>query len=134
MLIKIRIFCLIWRNCVFPGKFIPKAIIKTHSQDLKKKFLISEKYLFHDLWNNLNLNSQNDELPFFFLWQFYVENEILCLILTHEHYLWRKKIYISLILYSLFLFQGWTLTEEKFGKKSLGKLTLFSESWNEIKL
>lgn len=64
-------------------------MIKIHSQDLKKKFLILEGYLFYDLWNYLNLNSRKDELPSS-SWQLYVENEILCLIITRKYYEGKK--------------------------------------------
>ena len=65
-------------------------MIKIHSQDLKKKFLILEGYLFYDLWKYLNLNSRKDELPSSSFWQLYVENEILCLIITRKYYEGKK--------------------------------------------
>lgn len=37
-----------------------------------------------------------------FFGQFYVENEILCLIITHEHYSWRRKKKPRIIFFSLF--------------------------------
>lgn len=70
-----------------------------------------------------------------------------CLIITHEHYSWRKKPHIIFFLYSVFLFQGWTLTlrwefcnlpqqkllQGKFGK-IITKIDPFSENQNKMKI
>lgn len=70
-----------------------------------------------------------------------------CLIITHEHYSWRKKPHVIFFLYSVFLFQGWTLTlrwefcnlpqqkllQGKFGK-IITKIDPFSENRNKMKI